>query len=118
MNQLGNTAYNRSSWSNKQHHGYYVDKLMLDYQYVYGTRLLSVIEALIFASPSPITWEKISEIIKKNKEEIELDRDTIETAVIQLNTRYEENDLSFRIEHTGGGFTFVKIGRASCRESV
>ncbi len=80
---------------------------MLDYQYVDGTRLLSVIEALIFASPSPITWEKISEIIKENEEEIELDRDTIETAVIQLNTRYEENDLSFRIEHTGGGFTFV-----------
>jgi len=80
---------------------------MLDYRFVDGTRLTSVIEALIFASPEPISWEKISEIIKESEEELELDQKVINKIVDQLNTRFEENDLSFRIEETGGGYTFV-----------
>lgn len=80
---------------------------MLDYRFVDGTRLTAVIEALIFSSPEPIEWEKISEIISESEEELELDRNTITTIINQLNVRYEENDLSFRIEETGGGFTFT-----------
>ena len=80
---------------------------MLDYRFVDGTRLTSVVEALIFASPDPIPWDKISSIINESEEELELDRNVILKIVSQLNTRFEENDLSFRIEETGGGFTFV-----------
>jgi len=80
---------------------------MLDYRFVDGTRLTAVIEALIFSSPEPVGWQKISEIIHESEEELELDRTTVVTIVNQLNKRYEENDLSFRIEETGGGFTFV-----------
>lgn len=80
---------------------------MLDYRFVDGTRLTSVIEALIFASSEPISWEKLSAIIKESEEEIELDRFVILKIVDQLNERFEENDLSFRIEETGGGFTYV-----------
>jgi segregation and condensation protein B len=80
---------------------------MLDYRFVDGTRLTSVIEALIFASPDPLPWEKISAIIKESEEELELDEPTITRIVDQLNRRYEENDLSFRIEESGGGYTFV-----------
>lgn len=80
---------------------------MLDYRFVDGTRLTSVIESLIFASPEPIAWEKLSEIIRESGEELDLDRTIIERIVEQLNGRYEENDLAFRIEETGGGFTFV-----------
>ncbi len=80
---------------------------MLDYRFVDGTRLTAVIEALIFSSPEPIAWQKISEIIHESEEELELDRTSVVTIVNQLNKRYEENDLSFRIEETGGGFTFV-----------
>jgi segregation and condensation protein B len=80
---------------------------MLDYRFVDGTRLSSVIESLIFASPEPISWEKLAEIIKESEEELDLDRDVIERFVEQLNGRYEQNDLAFRIEETGGGFTFV-----------
>lgn len=80
---------------------------MLDYRFVDGTRLTSVIEALIFSSPEPISWEKLSDIVKESEEELELDEKVIRKIVDQLNTRFEENDLSFRIEETGGGFTFV-----------
>lgn len=80
---------------------------MLDYQFVDGTRLTSVIEALIFASPEPISWEKISAIVKESEEELNLDEAVVKEIIGQLNNRYEENDLSFRIERTGGGYTFV-----------
>ena len=80
---------------------------MLDYRFVDGTRLTAVIEALIFSSPEPIPWEKVSEIIHESEEELELDENTITTIVNQLNERYEQNDLSFRIEETGGGYTFT-----------
>jgi len=80
---------------------------MLDYRFVDGTRLSSVIEALIFASREPISWEKLSAIIKESEEELELDEAVIVKLVEQLNNRFEENDLSFRIEKTGGGYTFV-----------
>src|SRR6056297_3347778 len=80
---------------------------MLDYRFVDGTRLMSVIEALIFASPEPIAWDKLSSIVQENEEEIIPDEKVIQRIVDQLNNRYEENDLSFRIEKTGGGYTFV-----------
>jgi len=80
---------------------------MLDYRFVDGTRLTSVVEALIFSSPEPLPWEKLSEIIQKDEEEIVLDEEILRRIVTRLNERYEENDLSFRIEETGGGFTFV-----------
>ncbi len=80
---------------------------MLDYRFVDGTRLTSVIEALIFASPEPVSWEKISAVIQESEEELVLDKGVIREIVDQLNTRFEENDLSFRIEETGGGYTFT-----------
>ncbi len=80
---------------------------MLDYRFVDGTRLTSVIEALIFASPDPLPWEKIAAIIQESEEELELDEPTISRIVDQINRRYEENDLSFRVEEAGGGYTFV-----------
>jgi segregation and condensation protein B len=80
---------------------------MLDYQFVDGTRLTSVIEALIFASPEPVSWEKISAIVKESEEELNLDETVVKEIIGQLNSRYEENGLSFRIDRTGGGYTFV-----------
>lgn len=80
---------------------------MLDYRFVDGTRLTSVVEALIFSSPEPLPWEKISEILQKDEEELDLDYEVIQRIITRLNERYEENDLAFRIEETGGGYTFV-----------
>jgi len=79
---------------------------MQDYQFVDGTRLSSVIEALIFASPEPISEEKICEIIAKGEENLGLEVDAIEPFVEKLNQRYEENGLAFNIELVAGGYTF------------
>jgi len=84
---------------------------MLDYRFVDGTRLISVVEALIFASQDPISWEHISGIINESEEEIQLEEVSVEKIIDQLNLRYEENDLAFRIEKVGGGFTFVTQAR-------
>lgn len=80
---------------------------MLDYQFVDGTRLTSVIEALIFASPEPVSWEKIAAIVKESEEELNLDEAVTKEIIHQLNVRYEENGLSFRIEKIGGGYIFA-----------
>ncbi len=80
---------------------------MLDFRFVDGTRLTSVIEALIFSSPEPIGWEKLSDIVQESEEELTIDEETLKRIVSRLNERYEENDLAFRIEASGGGYTFV-----------
>jgi segregation and condensation protein B len=80
---------------------------MNDYEFVDGTRLSSVIEALIFTSPEPITPERICEIIAKGEENLGLETDAIEPFVDKLNQRYEENGLAFEITLVGGGFTFA-----------
>jgi segregation and condensation protein B len=80
---------------------------MIDFRFVDGTRLISVVEALIFASEDPISWDHIAGIIRESEEELELDEDSLTEIIGQLNARYEENDLAFRIEQVGGGYTFV-----------
>ena len=78
-----------------------------DYQFIDGSRLSSVIEALIFASDEPISGDKIRSIIVENDEQIEIDEGTVADFVEKLNQRYDENGLSFRIEKLAGGYTFV-----------
>ncbi|MEX2601476.1 MAG: SMC-Scp complex subunit ScpB [Balneolaceae bacterium] len=80
---------------------------MIDYQFVDGTRLISVIEALIFSSPDPISWDHLAGIVVEGEDELKLTEETIRQVVDQLNRRYDENGLAFRIEEVGGGFTFV-----------
>ncbi len=80
---------------------------MNDYEFIDGTRLSSVIEALIFASPEPITAKKLCELIAQGDEQLELEADAIEPFVDKLNQRYEENGLSFNIENIAGGYTFA-----------
>lgn len=74
-----------------------------DYEFIDGTRLSSVIEALIFASDEPIPGSKIREIIVENEEQIEITEETVSDFVDKLNERYDENGLSFRIQLLGGG---------------
>lgn len=80
---------------------------MNDYQFIDGSRLSSVIEALIFASEEPISGEKIRGIIVESDEPIEISEETVAEFVDKLNQRYDENGLSFRIEELAGGYTFV-----------
>ncbi len=82
-------------------------KELNDYQFIDGSRLSSVIEALIFASDEPISGEKIRNIIIENEDQIEISEETVAEFVDKLNQRYDENGLSFRIEKLAGGYTFV-----------
>ena len=80
---------------------------MEDYQFIDGTRLSSVIESLIFASPEPIPGQKLCEIIAEGDEQLHLDESAIKSFVDKLNERYEENAMSFRVVEMGGGYTFA-----------
>lgn len=82
-------------------------KKLNDYQFIDGSRLSSVIEALIFASEEPISGDKIRTIIVDSEEPIEISEETVADFVDKLNERYDENGLSFRIEELAGGYTFV-----------
>lgn len=84
-----------------------MNKPLNDYEFIDGSRLSSVIEALIFASSEPISAEKIRAIILESGDQIEFDEETVEAFVDKLNQRYDEMGLSFRIEHLAGGYTFV-----------
>ncbi len=84
-----------------------MSKIINDYQFIDGTRLSSVIEALIFASDEPISGEKIVEIIVNNEDQIEINTETVELFVEKLNDRYEEQMQSFHIEKIAGGYTFL-----------
>lgn len=84
---------------------------MDDYQFIDGVRLSSVIEALIFSSPDPISAKKIAGIIAKGDENLQVDEDAVISFIDKLNERYEENGLAFSIIKIAGGYTFATAKR-------
>ena len=80
---------------------------MQDYEFIDGSRLSSVIEALIFASNEPLSASKIRKVIIDNEQNIEISEETVDEFIQLLNQRYEESGCSFRIERIGGGYTFL-----------
>ena len=80
---------------------------MQDYEFIDGSRLSSVIEALIFASNEPLSASKIRKVIIDNEQNIEISEETVNEFIQLLNQRYEESGCSFRIERIGGGYTFL-----------
>ena len=80
---------------------------MQDYEFIDGSRLSSVIEALIFASNEPLSASKIRKVVIDNEQNIEISEETVDEFIQLLNQRYEESGCSFRIERIGGGYTFL-----------
>ena len=71
---------------------------------------ISVIEALIFSSDEPITEIEIIRAIKGiDGEEIEINASDINSAVDELNKKYEANENSFKIKKIANGFLFATI---------
>ncbi len=64
---------------------------------------LSVIEALILASPEPITTRKIIEVFE------DLNSKEVAEAVNELNQKYSDQENSFRIRNIAGGYQFYII---------
>lgn len=84
---------------------------MQDYQFVDGTLLSSVVEAMIFASSEPIPSNQLSELILAADGQVELDPEQIDDIIDKLNRRYEENGLSFEITRVAGGYSFATLPR-------
>lgn len=64
------------------------------------------LEALVFCAPSPLRKD---EMIKCLSEMFGTDvpLSHVETALIQLQEKYESDDFSFSLEHLGGGYQFL-----------
>ncbi len=70
----------------------------------------SVIEALIFASDDPISDDEIIKAIKGiDGEDINISADEIENCVEELNKKYEEFNLSYKIIKVAGGYLFATL---------
>ncbi len=68
----------------------------------------SIIEALIFSSDEPISAGEIIQSIKgMDGEEIKISSADIDECIIQLNKKYEDNNISFRIIGIANGYLFA-----------
>lgn len=59
---------------------------------------LTLVEALLFASDTPVSRDRLKEIVGL------AGTDEVEQAIQQLNQKYQENGNSFRIREIAGGF--------------
>ena len=62
---------------------------MEDYQFIDGSRLTAVIEALIFASPEPMEPKKLIEIVGEGDDQLIIDEVNMAGFVDTLNDRDE-----------------------------
>ncbi len=62
---------------------------------------MKIVEALIFASDTPITENRIKNVI------LELDSTEINDVINELNAEYDRNGHAFKIAQLAGGFQFV-----------
>jgi len=68
----------------------------------------SIIEALIFSSDEPINTGEIIRSIKGiDGDDIQISTSDIEECISQLNKKYEENNISFRIINIASGYLFA-----------
>jgi segregation and condensation protein B len=67
----------------------------------------AAVEAMIFASPEPVTAEELVNALLREDETLELDPTEIAGIVYGLNSEYEQNGRSFSIKHLGRGYTFA-----------
>jgi segregation and condensation protein B len=64
-------------------------------------RLTQIIEALLFASESPLSAADLSRVDER------LDEDTVEAVIQELRAEYELNERSFQIYEVAGGYQLL-----------
>ena len=67
----------------------------------------SVVEAMIFASPEPVTAEEICTALLREDESLVISSADIAGIIVTLNQSYEDSGRSFSIIHRGRGYTFI-----------
>lgn len=78
-----------------------------DFQFIDGTRLSRVVEALIFSTVDALSASKICELLKEAEDEAEVEPGDVEEIIEMLNEQYEEQGRAFYIKHVAGGYLFV-----------
>lgn len=78
-----------------------------EYEDAPKTTLVSVVEAMIFASPEPISAEEICHALLQEDESLEIEPTEIAGIIYKLNAQYSETGRSFSIVHRGRGYTFM-----------
>ncbi len=64
---------------------------------------VAIVEALVLASPEPITAKKIVEVLD------DMTSSKVKDAIEELNSRYSETGCAYRIRNIAGGFQFYII---------
>ena len=64
------------------------------------SEIRKIIEALLFASPEPLTQAKVNGIFNP-------DTPNLKEVVLKLNEQYVHNDHAFEINQVAGGFQLV-----------
>jgi segregation and condensation protein B len=67
----------------------------------------SVVEAMIFASPEPVTADEICNALLREDDSLIITSAEIAGIIVRLNESYEQTGRSFSIIHRGRGYTFV-----------
>ncbi len=68
----------------------------------------TVIEALIFSSDEPITSGEIIKAVKGlDGDEVQISQTDIDDCINELNKKYEESNLSFRVLNIANGYLFA-----------
>jgi segregation and condensation protein B len=64
------------------------------------------LEALVFCAPAPLSLE---EMVKCMTEmfQVEVPIEHVESALVELQQKYQSEDFSFALEHLGGGYQFL-----------
>lgn len=74
----------------------------------------SVVEALIFSSDDVLTANEISKAIKGiDGDDTQISYEEIESCIDELNKKYEEQNLSFRVMKIANGYLFATTGEFS-----
>lgn len=68
-----------------------------------------IVEAIIFASSKPVSAEDLIHVLMNTDSNAILEVDDLRTIINHLNDDYQTQGRAFRIQKTGGGYTFYTL---------
>lgn len=74
-----------------------------------AVKIINIVEALLFSSDSPLSVKEIKDIVNEEKEfsGVTADIKSIESAISELKTRYENSEYTFRLIEVAGSYRFA-----------
>ncbi len=72
-----------------------------------------IIECLLFFSEKPLSPDKISEILAKGQEGMEVNAREVEQIIIQVGEEYRNRDSGLQIVRIGGGFQICSLSECA-----